>query len=67
MGALWLNEVNRLQDEKKAAESVKRKFLGEICGPQKDTLFFMGTRLPFNSWKVLGVFWPPRRDQLRLF
>ncbi|MGB6064247.1 MAG: hypothetical protein WBG50_05540 [Desulfomonilaceae bacterium] len=67
MGALWLNEVNRLRDEKKAAESVKKKFLDEICGPQKDTLFFMGTRLPFNSWMVLGVFWPPRRDQLRLF
>ncbi|MEI9478349.1 MAG: hypothetical protein WCO26_17475 [Deltaproteobacteria bacterium] len=67
MGVLWLKEVNRLKDEKKAAESVKRKFLDEICSPQKDTLFFMGTRLPFNSWMVLGVFWPPRRHQLRLF
>ncbi len=67
MGALWLREVIRSNDEKKAAESVRKKFLYEICGPRKDTLFFMGTRLPFNTWMVLGVFWPPRREQLQLF
>lgn len=67
MGVLWLNEVTRLKDKKKAAASVKKKFLDEICGDDKDTLFFMGTRHPYNSWMVLGVFWPPKIKQLSLF
>lgn len=67
MGALWLNEVARLQDEQKAADSVKKKFFDEICRSDKDTSFFMGTRHPFNIWMVLGVFWPPKISQMSLF
>lgn len=59
LGVLWLNEVARLGDEQKAAESVRAKFLNELCGPEKDTRFFMGTVFPYNTWVVLGVFWPP--------
>lgn len=60
LGTLWLNEVSRLGDEYQAALSVKRKFFDEICSLNKDTHFFMGTTFPFNSWVVLGVFWPPK-------
>lgn len=67
MGALWLKQANRLQDEKRAAESVKQKFLEEICRADKDTRFYMGTRHPWNTWMVLGVFWPPKLVQQRLF
>lgn len=59
LGVLYLNEVARLGSEEKAAESVKKKYL-EICDPSKDTRFFMGTVFPYNSWVVLGVFYPPR-------
>ncbi len=59
LGVLWLNEVERLGDDQKAAESVRRKFLGEMCSAEKDTRFFMGTVFPYNTWVVLGVFWPP--------
>lgn len=59
LGVLWLNEVDRLGDEYKAAVSVKKKFLNELCDPSKDTRFFMGTVFPYNTWVVLGVFWPP--------
>ncbi|MGA7672313.1 MAG: hypothetical protein WBW04_17955, partial [Nitrolancea sp.] len=62
LGVLWLNEVARLGSEAKAAESVRNKFLNEMCGSDKDTQFFMGTTFPFNSWVVLGVFWPSKQS-----
>ncbi|MBI5251995.1 MAG: hypothetical protein HY912_21080 [Desulfomonile tiedjei] len=67
MGVLWLKEAERLGDDEAAALSVKRKFFDEICGSDKDTHFFMGTRHPYNTWMVLGVFWPPRVNQMTLF
>lgn len=60
LGVLYLNEVARLGDEQLAAESVKKKFFGELCRADKDTQFFMGTKFPYNTWLVLGVFWPPK-------
>ena len=60
LGVLYLKEVNRLRSEQKAAESVKNKFFNELCHPSKDTQFFMGTVLPYNTWIVIGVFWPPK-------
>jgi len=66
LGVLYLKELNRLGNEGQAAENVKRKFFDEMCAPNKDTLFFMGTTFPFNSWVVLGVFWPQKDNQLTL-
>ena len=60
LGILFLNESDRLGSDKAAAESVRNKFLNELCGEEKDTRFFMGTRYPYNTWLVLGVFWPPK-------
>jgi len=67
MGVLWLKEAERLGDDEAAALSVKKKFFDEICGPDKDTHFLMGTRHPYNIWMVLGVFWPPKVAQMKLF
>lgn len=67
LGTLFLKEADRLDSDEKAADSVKSKFLGELCRADKDTRFFMGTRFPYNTWLVLGVFWPPRVDQGSLF
>lgn len=67
LGVLFLNECERLGSEEKAAASVRRKFLDELCRDDKDTRFFMGTRFPFNAWMVLGVFWPPHDSQGKLF
>lgn len=69
LGVLFLKESTRLGSDAAAAESVKHKFLDEMCRPDKDTRFFVGTRLPFNTWLVLGVFWPPSgaRKQLDMF
>jgi len=72
LGVLFLNEVERLGSEEKAAQSVRHKFLDDLCAPSKDTRFFMGTIFPYNTWVVLGVFYPPKSDtgqqeQLSLF
>lgn len=67
LGVLFLNEAARLGSDEAAAESVKAKFLGELCRQDKDTRFFMGTRFPYNTWLVLGVFWPPKVQQTSLF
>lgn len=66
LGVLYLKEADRLGDERKAAESVRNKFLNEVCAPDRETHFFMGTVFPYNTWVVLGVFWPPRMYQMEL-
>jgi hypothetical protein len=63
LGVLYLKEMARLGDEKKAAESVRHKFFDELCASDRDTRFFMGTVFPYNTWVVVGVFWPPKHFQ----
>jgi hypothetical protein len=67
LGVLFLKEVERLGSEQAAAQSVKKKYLDEICGSTKDTRFFMGTVFPYNTWVVIGVYWPPKVRQPSLF
>jgi len=59
LGTLFLKESSRLGSDEAAAQSVRSKFFEEMCGSGRDTRFFMGTTFPYNSWVVLGVFWPP--------
>ena len=67
LGVLWLREVERLGNEYDAAESVRQKFFDEMCGSSKETKFFVGTVFPYNTWVVIGVFWPPLDQQGSLF
>ncbi|MHB1840453.1 MAG: hypothetical protein ACYCPD_11905 [Acidobacteriaceae bacterium] len=67
LGVLYLKEVERLGCEQAAAQSVKKKYFEEICAKTKDTRFFMGTVFPYNTWVVIGVFWPPKILQETLF
>lgn len=64
LGALYL----RMRDEHGEAEAVnkiKQKYLDQMCAPDKDTRFFVGTMYPYNQWMVVGVFWPPKsKDEL---
>jgi hypothetical protein len=42
-----------------AAEEVRAHFLNVICGPDKDTHFYVGTILAHpQSWVIIGVFYP---------
>jgi hypothetical protein len=67
LGVLYRKEVERLGDEDAAIASVKRKFLDEICHSSRDVRFFMGTVFPYNTWVVIGVFWPAKSVQADLF
>lgn len=67
LGALFLKEADRLGSDQAAAESVRKRFLGDLCHKDKDTRFYMGTHFPYNVWLVLGVFWPPVQRQISLF
>lgn len=49
---------------------LRHKFLDELCGPGRDTHFFLGNQHQHRrSFLVLGVFWPPAgsRPQSTLF
>jgi hypothetical protein len=67
LGVLYRKEVERLGGEEEAVESVKRKYLDEMCDKSRDTRFFMGTVFPYNTWVVICVFWPPKSYQPELF
>jgi len=67
LGVLFLKESERLGSDDAAVESVRHKYLNVLCGPDRDVRFFMGTRMPYNTWLVLGVFWPPKIYQSKLF
>ena len=67
LGVLYRKEVERLGDEQAAIGSVRKKFIDQMCHPTRDTRFFMGTVFPYNTWVVIGVFWPPKNRQNLLF
>ena len=59
VGALFWRLVDQGNTHEDAAAKVREKFLGELCGTDKDTHFFVGTILAYpKSWVVLGVFYP---------
>jgi len=67
LGRLFLRMRQRY-DEEVALDKVRDKFFGQLCGDRVDTHFYMGTTtLPYESWLVLGVFYPPTAPQDRLF
>ena len=58
VGALFWNLRDRGANADEAAKKVKQKFLEELCGPQKDTHFYMGTHSTYPTWMVIGVYHP---------
>lgn len=48
-------------------DALKKKWQQEMCGPTRDTYFYVGTHSRFGNWLLLGVFWPPRTAQMMLF
>jgi hypothetical protein len=70
VGALFWRMVDQGTSPDEAAEIVRGKFLDELCGPDRDTHFYVGTVLGYGTWVVIGVWWPkvqPKPQQLGLF
>lgn len=67
VGALYWRLVDDGAAPYEAALTVRDKFLNELCGPDRDTHFFVGTVLAHpKSWVVIGVWWPRLEPQLSL-
>lgn len=60
--ALYRRLRDTYRDDVEAIKSnIKERFLAELCGPSKDTYFFVGDMHQHpGSFLVLGVFWPPK-------
>lgn len=59
VGALFWRMVDQGYTYEEAVQKVRDKFLNDLCGPDKDTHFFVGTILAYpKSWVVIGVFYP---------
>ncbi len=59
VGALYWRLVDEGATPEEAASKVRQKFLDEICGPTRETYFYVGTVLAYpKSWLVIGAFWP---------
>ncbi len=68
VGALYWRLRDKGTDSEAAAKQVKQKFLDELCGPDKDTRFIVGTILAHpSSWVVIGLFYPKKDTQGLLF
>ena len=71
IGALYWNCLNRTYgDEQAALQLVKQKYLDEFI--EKDLYLFVGTTLQYhnispNPFVIIGVFYPPKTNQLSLF
>lgn len=59
LGMRYLNASKRL-NPRDAAEEVKEFYLNLTDESKYDTRLFMGTTLPFNTWVVIGLFYPPK-------
>ena len=67
VGALYWRSIESGDTPEEAAESVRKKFFDQICAPDKDTHFFVGTVLKHGTWVIVGTFWPKLSPQSKLF
>ncbi len=69
LGVLFLKESERLGSDEAVLSVCANKVPRRNLRPDKDTRFLWGTHFPYNTWLVLGLFWPPKKPQaqLRLF
>jgi hypothetical protein len=59
VGALYWKLVDQGATTEEATKKVKQKFLDEICAPENETYFYVGTVLNHpKSWLVIGTFYP---------
>ncbi|MCD4732890.1 hypothetical protein K8R78_01485 [bacterium] len=64
----YFRMFDKEKDKKVAAQKVKEKFFYQMCSSERDTHFYVGTMLKHQkSWLILGVYWPKRDQQPKLF
>ena len=64
VGRLFWRLVDQGKSKEEAASHVRNKFLNQICGPDRDPHFYVGTILAHpKTWVIIGVFWPKEEFQ----
>jgi hypothetical protein len=64
VGALFWRLVDKGCSHEEASKKVQNKFFEQICGPDIDTHFFVGTVLAHpKSWVIIGVFYPKLKER----
>lgn len=59
VGALYWRLIDKGATPDEASAKVREKFLGDLCAPDRDTHFFVGTVMAHpRNWVVIGVFYP---------
>ena len=57
---LYRNVRGRCSNVEEIKAKIRQKYFDELCGPEKDTHFFVGNHSRFpGTFMILGVFWPP--------
>lgn len=66
LAELWRG-YRRGHSEEATVAAVRSKYLDELCGPKRDPLFYTGNMQAYpKTFLILGVFWPPKVNQLEL-
>ncbi|MEN6306348.1 MAG: hypothetical protein ABFD91_01225 [Anaerohalosphaeraceae bacterium] len=61
LGQAFRNWRTEYKPESILFDKIKEKWLFELCGPTKDTYFYVGNVNRFrNTFLILGVFYPPK-------
>jgi hypothetical protein len=61
VGALYWRCIDRGAALEEACRMVKQKFFTELCAPERDTHFYVGTILAHpRTWVIIGVYWPKK-------
>lgn len=61
LGRLFWRLVDNGESPKAAAAKVRDKFLLDLCGPAKETYFYVGTILAHPTrWVIIGLFHPKK-------
>lgn len=67
IGEYYRKFRDKHKDEALANEEVRKRFVGVLCGPDVDTHFFVGTVAKWGTWVILGIFWPKKNPQPKLW
>ncbi len=66
VGELYRKMRDKFPSEQIACKKVRDKFFKQICAPDWDIHFFVGTVRRFGSWIILGTYWPKKQQMLDL-
>lgn len=56
-----------VREQENWRDLIRAKWLDQMCGTDKDTAFIVGNQHQYlDGFLILGVWWPPRSDQLSL-